>query len=781
MNTSKWFRSTGWGVVVMGCVVSTVQSAELLWQPISASGTHVVIGNEIRLTGGGQRVFLEMRLSGWAPDTLNTWQGVLDPTPLGQICVGGGNDGNACFRDFDCFGGGVCTATRPGPIGLASEPCAADSDCVAAFADTSAVCDIPSGFCKPGWQDLSRTEFVIAGGLSLVDTSTPFLRYGSAVLTGAPAIDSGGIFYGGTLALDVPVSAIGSYDVVISPSSDDTFMVSSLGLPIFPITITNAVITVLCQSNAACDDSDACTTDVCEMTGVCSHTPNYDTVSFCCTPANGNLIAIDDGNDCTIDICAADGSVSHPPRPEFAACGDSTSTTCNRPDSCNATGVCLSRFVSNGTPCGNPTVSDCDGADTCDGGGTCQPNFVAAGTACGDPSVTQCDNADTCNATGLCLSNNVTDGTFCDDGLFCNVGESCSGGLCAAGMPRNCSDGLTCTTDVCNEATNSCDSTLDANNCLISGGCFADAELNPANDCEWCDSQASTTAFTIRADGSNCGVDAPCTIDQCVSGACTHPPEPQGVPCGNPNVTECDLADSCNGAGLCASNFVPSGTACGDPSVSQCDEADTCNGSGACVANFIPNGTACNDGDDICTGPDTCRNGICSGRVIPQAPDVVGLGGLSIDITPLPQDSTAPVALRVTSPNWPCFDLYLNANGSLVSTPVFLLPSEWGTVNVTGPEIVPSSTYHVVAECGAFASSVGSGDTWLFADFNNDGLANFRDITLSVAAFLENSTLPLELMDIAPCDHDGLTNFRDITFTVGAFLEDPYPCLLPCP
>jgi len=227
-------------------------------------------------------------------------------------------------------------------------------------------------------------------------------------------------------------------------------------------------------------------------------------------------------------------------------------------------------------------------------------------------------------------------------------------------------------------------------------------------------------------------------------------------------------------------NFVANGTACGDPAVTQCNAADICNGGGACIDNLVPDGTPCNDGD-ICTGSDACQTGACMGTAIPVAPLVDGLGGFSIDVTPLPANSVAPVALHVTSPDWPCVDGFIDASGQLSATPVIRLPSEWGTINVTGPEISPSSNYDVVAECGMFASNVGTGATWLYGDFNNDGEANFLDITLSVDFFLGNSNLPLVLMDIAPCGGDGAGDFRDITAAVGAFLGDPFPCTLPCP
>ena len=45
----------------------------------------------------------------------------------------------------------------------------------------------------------------------------------------------------------------------------------------------------------------------------------------------------------------------------------------------------------------------------------------------------------------------------CDDGLFCNGAEVCSGGSCVAGTPPSCDDGLTCSTDTCNESIDACD------------------------------------------------------------------------------------------------------------------------------------------------------------------------------------------------------------------------------------------------------------------------------------------------------------------------------------
>lgn len=58
----------------------------------------------------------------------------------------------------------------------------------------------------------------------------------------------------------------------------------------------------------------------------------------------------------------------------------------------------------------------------------------------------------------------------CDDGLYCNGAETCVTGSCVAGSAPNCSDGVACTTDACNESTDSCTNT--ANNAACSDGLF---------------------------------------------------------------------------------------------------------------------------------------------------------------------------------------------------------------------------------------------------------------------------------------------------------------------
>jgi hypothetical protein len=77
----------------------------------------------------------------------------------------------------------------------------------------------------------------------------------------------------------------------------------------------------------------------------------------------------------------------------------------------------------------------------------------------------------------------------------------------------------------------------------------------------------------------------------------------------------CDVAETCDGASnTCPADAVaPVGTVC-RPATGTCDVAESCDGSStACPADAsAPNGTPCND-SNVCTAPDTCQGGVCTG------------------------------------------------------------------------------------------------------------------------------------------------------------------------
>jgi len=60
---------------------------------------------------------------------------------------------------------------------------------------------------------------------------------------------------------------------------------------------------VECASD--CDDSDPCTSDICDSEGECQHFP----IPFC--EGCASHLECDDGDDCTMDVCAFDGECVH--------------------------------------------------------------------------------------------------------------------------------------------------------------------------------------------------------------------------------------------------------------------------------------------------------------------------------------------------------------------------------------------------------------------------------------------------------------------------------------
>mgnify|MGYP001610210421 FL=1 len=995
----------------MGCLAVALSGAwawgaEFVLQPVGASGSNTIVGTEIRLTSGGQRVFLELKLKAFAPSVVKTYQATLNSagyssgavgtiTPALQSCPSANAAGNtACQTAFGDAGtgGSKCLDVDPGPGTVLQ--------------------------CEQAWINRTRTDWIFLGhdvAAAATDLSTLNYRWGAALFAPDATIDDGSTFYGGGLAVDVPANAVGTFTIGFTPGTSISFMADENNFEINPLFLTPAKITVLCTNAAQCNDNNGCTADSCNAQGTCVNTPNYNTQTQCCNPANGALATISDGNACTVDACnTSNGTVTHSNAPSGTACGNPANSQCDLADTCNASGQCQSNILPAGSPCGSTTHTDCDFADTCNGTGACQSNVQPAGTPCGNPSGGPCDNADTCNGSGACLVNTLPNNTPCNDALFCTDNTKCTSGVCGGGTPQNCADSLTCTTDTCNEATDKCDHALDPSRCLIDGVCFADNDLRPGNTCEECDPSTNTTIWTVLADatlcndgnactgtgrpgigfdtctsgvcagavdpecndqcafavpaivglnlsdnsgagiddgeascqpdsnhdvwftytadcngavfisttGSNllpindtvlsvynacpssggieiacdddsgvglnsalvfgtlqgvtyyirvagyqgnkgpivlnltpaddclidgvcylagdlnpendcqscvpqistttwsprpegtaCGgngdteCDSPdacdgagvcevnhktdgtpcaddgnvCTRNLCNTGLCTHPPEPIGLACGNPTDTECDNPDTCDGGGTCVLNFEGPGFACGNPSSSQCDRPDSCNGFGMCLNRFVLRGTPCNDGD-ICTGSDQCNAGVCVGVAIPEAPLVETISSRHLRVTPQPAGSVAPVALRVTSPTWPCLLQWIDANGNLVGIAdrVFKTPSQWGTVLVQDPDVVPSSIYDVVAECGTFESTAGSDQTYLWGDINNDGFVDFADISLEVNAFKGIFILPFQAYDVFPCTPDGGIDFRDISDIVNAFKGVPFPCSLPC-
>ncbi len=253
----------------------------------------------------------------------------------------------------------------------------------------------------------------------------------------------------------------------------------------------------------------------------------------CCSSAC-QVEACDDGSACTADSCVPGSGCVFDPAPfNGTACGDPTSVPCNNSDICFA-GVCEPGLSPVGTPCFDPFASACNAPDSCDGFGACNPNLAPAGSPCGDSTSNACNAPDACNGSGACLALHAPAGTPCDDpAAFCQTGEICNGlGMCAGGSnSSNCSDGIACTIDGCDEVADQC--TYTPTDELCSDGLLCSGT-------ETCDAQLGCKAGTPV----DCPSDAiACTLDACVesTGLCGH--VPQNAPCSD--------GLFCNGSEVC--------------------------------------------------------------------------------------------------------------------------------------------------------------------------------------------------------------------------------------
>lgn len=572
-----------------------------------------------------------------------------------------------------------------------------------------------------------------------------------------------------------------------------------------------------------CDDSLSCTTDGCN-----------DTTDQCYNELDNGYCLI--GGECRLDSfvnptseCEACDSALDPgdwsPRPSGALCGDRTERECDGADRCDGAAVCLDNLTSAGTPCGNPSDTECSAPDTCDGAGACSPNHVA--------DATPCDDGLFCMAADTCL-----------EGRCSGVGTACPGQVCDETTDR-CKAvnielrpllqgphvvGETVEIDLYAVADGGVDQPIAGLDVVMSwdgqrlelmgaidngpydwsaSGFPDDSILDGLND-TFLDGNALyeasgppppsppalatpqglwVTTFQLRAltagrahfeilrdlgqfsetkvlDGETLGLDilgsvgpeAAVDIIECLE-------DP-----------DCDDGEFCTGVATCLD------TVCVAGSKPNCADGIFCNGTEICEP-----GVGCVSPGSPCPDPDSCDedNGNCGGC---DAPAVRADGTRYLAVTPVPGND--PVALLVTGdpkePAVSCASMYVQADGTLDITPMYLTPAEWGTVHVADIEIIPSTVYYVQADCrptgvGYLSHSVPV-ETWLWGDVNDDGVVQIDDVILvydgSQGIFPQGITL--ENLDMSPCQPDRKIDADDIVSVESAFFGSPFPCSAPC-
>jgi len=178
--------------------ISVFADATFEWIPVSASGSHTIVGNEIILHETGQIVTLEIYVSGWSPNLLKTIQATVDSSKYSNG-VGG-------------------TLVPYGWPGTPEDGC---------FIDTA------------------RTDFVFNGMVFIDAVSYTSLDYmwGATLLMGAKT-DDGLDYYLGTLILEIPATADGTYNIDFIDGTSKTFMKDDGDNHISPIITNPAAITI---------------------------------------------------------------------------------------------------------------------------------------------------------------------------------------------------------------------------------------------------------------------------------------------------------------------------------------------------------------------------------------------------------------------------------------------------------------------------------------------------------------------------------------------------------
>ena len=191
-------------------------------------------------------------------------------------------------------------------------------------------------------------------------------------------------------------------------------------------------------------------------------------------------------------------------------------------------------------------------------------------------------------------------------------------GVAGCESDAECSDGLTCTEDVCSPETGLCENP--ALDCDDSNPCTTDSCSEPSG----CSNVANTDPCD---DGIACTENDVCSGGSCGGtpndGLCDDTNECTDDSC-NP-ATGCEVVnntDPCDDGIACTESDVCSGGSCGGtPNDGLCDDTndctdDSCNPATGC--EIVNNTDLCDDGDD-CTFGDTCAGGVCVGTDIEQA------------------------------------------------------------------------------------------------------------------------------------------------------------------
>ena len=199
-------------------------------QPVLATGQHTIIGSDIFLPAGGQRVKIEIRVSGWV-ENLRIIQVNLNAS--------GFDNGFSPISHSDV----TCPSNNSAGHSFCAQTLEAGSKCARGCAPGATV----GCFCESGFQNTVRPDYLGFGHnyFFAVDISNDNYRFGMTTDTGDFVPDEGAVSYFGTFYIDVPPGGQGTYVLKTAPNLDaHTYMraTSSQDIPIELLTPARIII-----------------------------------------------------------------------------------------------------------------------------------------------------------------------------------------------------------------------------------------------------------------------------------------------------------------------------------------------------------------------------------------------------------------------------------------------------------------------------------------------------------------------------------------------------------
>lgn len=389
MMFGKVCRCSLMSIALLGMVAVGAQAQDFSFEmvPVGVVGGNppgtVISGNEITLATTGVTVEFEIQAP-WSGFTSASTQFKIDA--VAGYASGTGTPLNSLGYPANPGHGGYITAQRclfSGRHGCNTSP-----------SNNIAPCDLLNPADGP-CVGYSRYIYPETAPIAVVAFPSADFEYLSVSQTGGHPADPVRV-YAGTLKVEVPAGAAGTYTIGFINDPNTTFMTDENVQPQPLTALVPGQITLPeyacclsfgpgapcqdltqgqctgqggtsfvgqtcadqpdvcegCLNDAACDDGDACTNDDCvipqgQSAGECVNTVNFNTATRCCDPATGTVANPNDGDQCTIDTCsitapgpnAGDGrgTVSNPVD-VGASCDDGRA--CFVDDTCQSDGSC---------------------------------------------------------------------------------------------------------------------------------------------------------------------------------------------------------------------------------------------------------------------------------------------------------------------------------------------------------------------------------------------------------------------------------------------------------